>query len=62
MSDPQRKRLTTLRTTESAQGSSRQAITKALEAARLANERGQIAALTTALAAVTTARSTDTRV
>jgi hypothetical protein len=62
MAGNDRARLATARATEVTQRGSRETIAKQLELARLANERGQISALTTALSAITTARSSDTRV
>lgn len=61
MAGQDRKRLLAARAVDVAQRASRETIAKQLELARLANERGQISALTTALSAVTTARSSDTR-
>jgi hypothetical protein len=61
MAGQDRKRLATDRAADVVNRGSRETIAKQLELARLANERGNISALTTALSAVTTARSTDLR-
>jgi hypothetical protein len=58
----QRKRLTDARVVEAANSATRQTIAKQLDLAKAANERGNLTALDTARTAITTARSTDTRV
>lgn len=62
MAGQDRKRLQTARAAEATQATTRQTIAKHIEAMRLANERGNLTALDTARTAITTARSTDTRV
>lgn len=62
MAGQDRSRLKALRTAEAAQALTRQTIAKHIEAMRIANEQGKLTALDTARTAITTARSTDTRV
>jgi hypothetical protein len=61
MAGNDRSRLAAARAVDVTQRGSRETIAKQLELARLANERGQITLLSTALTAITTARSADTR-
>ena len=61
MAGQDRKRLTALRVTETANAVSRANIAKQIELMRRANEKGDLTALDAARTAITSARSSDLR-